>query len=146
MCVAVRPQAQLALPVLVLVQAVTPPLLLATHLKRRRLEPWRGVLHACNVVLAVLLARFAIFDILQVCVCACVRRRSTEFCHCPMAVLCAFQQHHTVQRSLGSTLSQLCWAGCCHHRSAESLTRGESTSLRPGNMKSLQQSFPQCTR
>lgn len=68
MCFSMRPQAQLALPVLVLVQAVTPPLLLATHLKRRRLEPWRGVLHACNVVLAVLLARFAIFDILQVCI------------------------------------------------------------------------------
>lgn len=59
-------QAQLALPVLVVVQAVTPPFLLAGPLKRRRLEPWRGVLHATNVVFAVLLARFAIFDILQV--------------------------------------------------------------------------------
>ena len=59
-------QAQLALPVLVVVQAVTPPFLLAGPLKRRRLEPWRGMLHATNVVFAVLLARFAIFDILQV--------------------------------------------------------------------------------
>ena len=59
-------QAQLALPVLVVVQAVTPPFLLAGPLKRRRLEPWRGLLHATNVVFAVLLARFAIFDILQV--------------------------------------------------------------------------------
>ena len=51
---------------LVVVQAVTPPFLLAGPLKRRRLEPWRGLLHATNVVFAVLLARFAIFDILQV--------------------------------------------------------------------------------
>ena len=63
-----HPQAQLALPVLVLVQAITPPLLLAGPLQRKRLEPWRGLLHAANVALAVGLARFAIFDILAVSV------------------------------------------------------------------------------
>ena len=51
---------------LVMVQACTPPLLLAGPLGRKKLEPWRGILHSCNVVLAVLLSRFAIFDILQV--------------------------------------------------------------------------------
>ena len=51
---------------LVMVQACTPPLLLAGPLGRKTLEPWRGVLHSFNVVLAVMLSRFAIFDILAV--------------------------------------------------------------------------------
>lgn len=51
---------------LVMVQACTPPLLLAGPLGRKKLEPWRGILHSCNVVLAVLLSRFAIFDIVAV--------------------------------------------------------------------------------
>lgn len=59
-------QARLGAPVLVMVQACTPPLLLAGPMGRKKLEPWRGILHSCNVVLAVMLSRFAIFDIVAV--------------------------------------------------------------------------------
>ena len=65
-------QARLALPMLAVALAVTPPILLydekpegAAAAKRRRLPPWLGVLHAASVVAAVTAARFAIFDIVQ---------------------------------------------------------------------------------
>ena len=65
-------QARLALPMLAVALAVTPPILLydekpegAAAAKRRRLPPWLGVLHALSVVAAVAAARFAIFDIVQ---------------------------------------------------------------------------------
>jgi len=68
----VRVQARLAVPMLAVALAVTPPILLydekpdgAAAAKRRRLPPWLGVLHALSVVAAVAAARFAIFDIVQ---------------------------------------------------------------------------------
>ncbi len=66
-------QARLALPMLAVALAVTPPILLyddkpsanGASAKRRRLPAALGVLHAVSVVLAVAAARFAIFDIVQ---------------------------------------------------------------------------------
>ncbi|KAK9824524.1 hypothetical protein WJX72_011089 [[Myrmecia] bisecta] len=61
------PEAKLALPVLGVVLAVTPPLLLyrTKEPQRRRLKPWQGLAHAGSVIAAVGHARFAVFDIMQ---------------------------------------------------------------------------------
>ena len=66
-------QARLALPMLAVALAVTPPILLyddtpssnGAAAKRRRLPAALGILHAVSVVAAVAAARFAIFDIVQ---------------------------------------------------------------------------------
>lgn len=59
-------QARLGVPMLVMVEGSTPALLLAGPLGHTKLEPWRGIVHSSNVVLAVMLSRFAIFDIVAV--------------------------------------------------------------------------------
>ena len=63
-------KASLAMPLLLVALAVTPPILLYEAPKdpsaqRRRLAPWKGLLHAGAVVAAVAAARFAIFDVIQ---------------------------------------------------------------------------------
>ena len=63
----VVPEARLMLPTLGVLLAATPPLLL--HRKdlqrQRRLQPWQGAALAAAVVLAVLAARFALFDVVD---------------------------------------------------------------------------------
>jgi hypothetical protein len=73
------PEAQLTVPVLGMLLAATPPLLLHKagpsqpreeldhpgRERRHRLMPWQGLGLAAAVVLAVVAARFAIFDIAQ---------------------------------------------------------------------------------
>jgi hypothetical protein len=68
LCMLVVPEAHLVLPVGLLVLAAATPL--AAHpppsAKRRvRIMPWQGLLHATAITVSALLARFAVFDVVQ---------------------------------------------------------------------------------
>ena len=58
------PQAQLVWPSFFMAVTVTPPLMLMQS-SREHLAPWKGSLLAAGIVLSVLFARMAIFDIVQ---------------------------------------------------------------------------------
>ncbi|EFN59471.1 expressed protein [Chlorella variabilis] len=91
------PEARLTVPVLGLLLAASPPLLLHRvgadrrveldhpgRERRRRLKPWQGVGLAAAVVLAVVAARFAVFDIARFV----LDRRPSEALVAGLLVLC----------------------------------------------------------
>eukprot|EP00798_Chlamydomonas_sp_ICE-L_P014360 gene14360-20357_t len=65
----VLPEASLVAPTIILVLAATAPLFLYQHAtsgrRRLRLANWQALTHTVTVLLAVLMARFALFDLVQ---------------------------------------------------------------------------------
>lgn len=133
------------LPTVILALATSAPLLLTKEplgsgagpaaRRRVRIPPWQGLLFALSVLIAVALARFAIFDVVQV---SCMFTGVTTclyFLIDAMVLPCdaAFKQPSIFHKILPSRSPQLLW----HCFDAPVLLRFPLTSIAPSHSVAL---------